>query len=162
MEPGMRTTFIAWCVFASTLTHAQQWQLPTDVDLKSAYCLRIKQTQGVFINELAGKEPRKSAAYDMVQKMTRDHNADVHRLQSYLLPRMSSLEPTGLLAATNRADADMGDMATVAKTCAPNCRQHAEPVVNMEKYRACLDSCRNEYPAAARVDSCKVVNWLPF
>jgi hypothetical protein len=93
-------------LFAAAWAQAQPLTLPTDTDLKTAYCLKITQSQYDYLNARIGGEPQNSPAYPGVQKMLREAYADVNRLRSYLLPRMQSLEPTGLIAAARRAEAD--------------------------------------------------------
>jgi hypothetical protein len=158
----MRSFSIASLMLAATAASPQSMQLPTDVDLKSAYCLRVKQNQAGYINGIANNEPRDSPAFEMVQKMARDHAADVNRLQSYLVPRITSLDPTGLIAATNRADADFKENVASGEACTPKCRQYTTPVLDSGKWSACFEGCAAEYPAHVRVNGCKVVNWLPF
>lgn len=157
----MRALVAALALLAS-YAHGQTLVLPTDVDLKTTYCLKIKQAQSQYINALARNEPTSSGAYEMLQKTARDHNADVDRLRSYLLPRVSALDTTPLEAASNRAEADIRELSAMSNVCTPRCQQHIVNHIPTSQWTICLDNCRKDYPAAVRVDACKVVNWLPF
>lgn len=141
---------------------AQAQVLPTDVDLKSAYCMRIKQRQSPMLNQILRGHAPGHPAYDTSQRILREHESDIHRLRSYLVPRMSSLDTTGLLAAANRADADMNERASSSSRCPDTCRQQAENGQPTEKWSACLDACLVDDPSWVRVKSCEKVTWLPF
>ena len=69
-------------------------QMPTDLDLKTAYCLKVKQRQVAFINSFT--EPTTSAGRDYKQKMLREHGNELNRLQSYLLPKLKYLDLNAL------------------------------------------------------------------
>lgn len=136
--------------------------LPTDVDLRTAYCLRVKQRQTLLMNEILGSYVPGSPAYEVSQKVMREHASEIHRLQSYLVPRVSSLDATGLIAATNRGDADMNELASNPPACPDNCGQYVENGRPTDKWSACMDACLANVPAHARVTACKKVDWLPF
>jgi gamma-glutamyl:cysteine ligase YbdK (ATP-grasp superfamily) len=158
----MRVLIASFLMFATSLAGAQTRLMPSDVDLKSAYCLKVKQLQQDFINSTAAAATSESEGHQMLRKMARDHNSDVNRLQSYLLPKISSLDVTALIAATNRAEADMKEVAETSNVCSPKCSQFIENGTLTNKWRACMDSCDAEYPAKGRVYACRSVNWLPF
>ena len=149
-------------LLAATWAQAQPLTLPTDTDLKTAYCLKIRQSQYDYLNSMIGGEPQESPAYAKVQKILREAYADVNRIRSYLLPRMQSLDPTGLIAAARRAEADWAELSNVTEVCTSKCRGFLQGALPSEKWSACVDSCRNDYSVVQRTDACKVVNWLPF
>ncbi len=153
---------IALLILAATWAQAQPLALLTDTDLKTAYCLKIRQSQYDYLNSMIGGEPQESPAYLKVQKVLREAYADLNRIRSYLLPRMQRLDPAGLIAAARRAETDWAELGNVAEVCTPRCRGLLQGARPSEKWSACLDSCRNEYPVVQRTDACKVVNWLPF
>jgi hypothetical protein len=153
---------IASILFVATWAQAQPLTLPTDADLKTAYCLKVTQSQYDYLNSKIGGEPKNSPAYPSVQKMLSEKYADVNRLKSYLLPRLQSLEVNGLIAAVNRAEADLGELDKIAEVCTPKCQGFLQGAIQAEKWNACVDNCRGNYLVVQRVDACKVVNWLPF
>jgi hypothetical protein len=157
----MRATLLGVCLLVVTLAHGQTRMTPSDVDLKSAYCLRVKQLQQSFVNSTASAATSQTPEHQLLRKWANDHNSDVNRLQSYLQPKLSSLNSAALLAATRRADADMKENANTANVCSPKCAQFVQSGTLTTKWSSCMASCDAEYPARARVGACKVVNWLP-
>jgi hypothetical protein len=155
-------TYIAAAAVLLPLTVTAQQILPSDADLKSAYCIAVIKKQIVFMNEILGGEPPSSPAYEYARKMLRQRNNDLNRLQSYLLPKLSSLDATGLIAASRRAETDVEESGITAKQCTGRCDTTLESGRPGEKWSACIDTCLAENGAATRVNSCKAVNWLPF
>lgn len=154
----MRRYFAILAVMFCTAAAAEQ--MPTDVDLKTAYCLKVKQRQVAFINSFA--EPTTSAGQDYKQKMLRDHSTEVNRLQSYLLPKLKYLDLNALQGAANRAEADVNDSEGMSKQCIARCDPHVVNGTLTEKWRVCLEGCTADFPAATRVSACQKIDWLPF
>lgn len=156
----MRLTYLStFALLLSTSVHAQTL-LPTDTDLKTAYCITVakKSIEGLSRAPIAQGTP----GYDYMQGMIRDRNNDLHRLQSYLLPKLPSLDATGLLAAARRAEADFPASSEAAGQCATHCDSTLESGSMGNKWLACMNTCTAESAVYVRVNSCRTINWLPF
>ena len=129
---------------------------PTDVDLKSAYCLRTLKLQvGILRDTAAGVENVDVKAN--INNFADGVQNDINRIASYLVPK-SYLDPSGLLTASARADVDLVAARNQNAVCSQRCgTADASP-----KWLACARSCSEEQPALARINACYTVNWLPF
>lgn len=113
---------------------------PTDVELKSAYCLQVleaQQSSTVAALAQPGGEVWLRAAFQAAYAGTAGNLA---RLHAYLDPRVASLDPLALSAALGRGQADASDM--LAAVAAPS--GHVPDGLTQ------------------RVQSCATINWLPF
>jgi hypothetical protein len=139
-----------------------QFVLPTDTDLKSAYCITAIKKQLDLMNQILGAEPQGSPAYVYAQKMLLDRNSDLNRLQSYLVPKLLSLDATGLVLASKRAERDLEEAAVSTQRCTTHCASNSGSGTPDSKWSACLQTCSAEDSAVTRLGSCRSVNWLPF
>lgn len=151
---------IALLMFVASMAHGQTRSLPTDADLKTAYCITVvkKNIQSLSMNT----DPPGSPARNMIDDLLRDRNNELHRLQSYLLPKLPSLDATGLIAASNRGEADSAASLANAQQCGNRCESTLESGKPGDKWVSCIQTCSAENPAATRVASCRNINWLPF
>lgn len=136
---------------ASGQASAQQFAPPTDTDLKASYCVRALQRQLAGI-PLGQTEQMDNLVYD-----TRDR---LNRLQSYLIPRITYLDATGLLAAAKRADVDGDQYRQRLDRCTQSsCKQDDIPRACADKIGACIGM---ESELQLRMQSCSKLDWLPF
>lgn len=131
---------------------------PTDLELRSAYCLKVREAQLQAVSSELEADLR---ALPEVQEMLHRDKDDIHRLRSYLLPRLDYLDSAALLAAASRGEADFRQSAIQGAKCAESRTCPKQPS-QLEKWGACIESCRQVHPVTARVDSCKDLSWLPF
>jgi hypothetical protein len=155
-----KALFIAGLILAALTAHAQR-ALPSDVDLKSAYCVQVKQSQAALLETAAQKEPSGSQLEVALRKELEGRRTDISRLQSYLIPKLDALQPDALLAASLRARADLADLDKNQDNCL-RCNSFFENGRPTDKWSACMNACLGEIPAYVRMNSCKTVNWLPF
>lgn len=146
------------CTLAGTVI-AQA--MPTDLDLRAAYCARVAAVQLAGMQQLMGGETPDSPAYAFVQKTLKDQANALNRLQSYLLPKLSSLDPVPLIAAARRADVDLEESKQVASVCAQRCEAHLQNGRPTQRWSACVDECAAS-PLVTRVGACRAPDWLPF
>jgi hypothetical protein len=150
------------CVFllAAPLANSQPTTLPTDLDLKTAYCITVakKSIEGLSREQTVQGTP----GHDYMQGMIRDRSNDLHRLQSYLLPKLPSLEASGLIAAAKRAETDFVASGDAAGQCSVRCNSTLENGSMGNKWLACMNACTGESAVYERVNSCRNINWLPF
>lgn len=170
-----------WC----GVCFAQQ-RLPTDVELRASYCIRVVKWNIDFINQHVGeldtqlsslgggdsvvvKRPNGSTATERQKReelldqirVSRHTLADLQntlsRLKLYLGPRLGYLEPTGIVNASQRADADLQQYVNEASECSNRCEQKKEP------FSTCVVSCVNsDESLSTRMRACSNPAWLPF
>lgn len=138
---------------------AQQLPLPSEADLKSAYCIPIVQNELKLMNGDGSFAPGVGPQFDAVRKIIRERNDDLTRLQSYFLPRLLHLQPMGLLAAQNRATADLREVEANMAHCSERCDGKG---YSNESVLACYKDCGAELAAVKRMAGCRDLNWLPF
>jgi hypothetical protein len=151
-----------------------QDQLPSDADLRTAYCIPVIQDDIGKVNEgLAlydqwianiGAVPENQRAAQLEklrseQADVRTHLANIqstlHRLQAFLIPRMPSLDVLGLLAASNRAKADIKQADAELNACTPRCLSTGAP--DCHDTKMCVNA-----DLLTRRNACLTPTWLPF
>jgi hypothetical protein len=125
---------------------------PTDIELKAAYCAVVARAQLASVNSI-GKtgDANMDAA---LSKMQREGQENLDRLRAYILPRMTYLDPVGLLAATRRGQVDAAEAERIARAVGGGGR--CETLT-----RECMAELGNE-PVAQRMRQCASLDWLPF
>lgn len=131
---------------------------PTDVELRAAYCLPAAREQ---VNNLITPdeilEQLKPQQLEFLRAEQSKANANLHRLQSYLLPK-KHLNPEALLAAMNRHHAD----ETLINNCSARL-QCLNVVSDKKKQLDCYERCNVETGGSRdRLKACYDLNWLPF
>lgn len=129
------------CSFAAMEAFA--FDLPNPADLKSSYCIRILQKQIGGSQEVVGLK-------DYVESK----QADLRRLQSYLQPRVRSLQAEGLVSAITAADADLNRSQQAGAECSQQCSKN-----DLDCFNACLEK---KAPELLRIRSCDNLNFLPY
>ena len=161
------------------IASATTWaaRLPTAVRFRAAYCVRMMQwlvrqlssDQNVLEPELQGRRqgeslPAQNAGLpdEKLQGMLRrsqeeaaSEHAVLEKLQQYLEPRISNLEPAALGAAKQRADADIQAIANLNRKCGFQCAHGLD-------FEACLaDKCGGKQ-LLQRFSGCRDPGWLVF
>ena len=101
----------------------------------------------------------------MVAKHTAEKRDEFLRLQSYLVPKLTTLDLTALAAASARGEADLAHIPVAVDACSKQCGGPlALPTTSakFESMNTCLETCTNDDTGSKRVRSCFPVNWLPF
>jgi hypothetical protein len=80
----------------------------------------------------------------------------LNRLQSYLVPRMGTLDMTALVLAGHRGEADYAELKAMTDRCSLKCGGPPD-----DKWSACTKSCWDN-DLIARVRACTTPTWLPF
>lgn len=185
MKTGSTTT-AAWRMllllilfYFATTVFAQR--LPTDSELRAAYCIPMMQTEiklfrdvyPGFESSIRDDEQQGSdllsqkrqtnlrelnmKALDRLQRVISDRESALNRLQFYLIPRMSHLDSTSLLAASKRAASD----DTKGRVCSEKCVQQSDLFVPVTETDACYKECIGA-DLHARLETCRNPAWLPF
>jgi len=123
--------------------------MPSDVDLKAAYCMATIRSQIADISGIAMLEnDQRQAANNYLV----DAKRSLERINMYLIPRMQFLEPSGLVLAAKSAEQDRGATTAFVGQCIANCGANS----------ACYQSCMSQNAAGDRLASCKGATFLPF
>ena len=146
-----------------------QRTVPTDTDLKAAYCIRLlhyesgllqSAVDGVHANIAAigaAKSQDDAKALEELKRLAREtekqlrqRQAGLDRVMDYLTPKFPHIDPAPVVAAFNRADADISVLQS--KSC---------PAACMEE-RKCFQRECAQHDIAARFEPCREIDWLPF
>jgi hypothetical protein len=132
--------------------------LPSEIDLRAAYCIPIVQHIVSLLNGLDrefGPSPPSPAEAEL--------RADLRRLQLYLLPRLPHLELLGVVTAQMRAKEDLASLDAFAETCRAKCRHLQDTPSGRKPSRSsCFEKCQGTHPANTRIKACSDFDWLPY
>lgn len=130
---------------------------PTEVDLKAAYCRPVvAASTAEHLKALKANLPP-----NLQQAAKERHAAAIERtrrLEFYLLPRLNTLQSSGLLEAQARAYTDLAGLAEVARNCDTKCSGIADTAAAT----ACRVRCSEGSDAAKRARECDDISWLPL
>jgi hypothetical protein len=147
--------------------------VPTDNELRSAYCLGVLRAEiGTLQNALAQAESSGKSAPPPpaeVQEYAAKFQADsrerlaglqtaYNRLMAYMMPKLSALDSSALMGATSRAHADWQEFMEQPNRCIAKCDPSKMP---KEDARACFSKCADN-DLITRVKACETPTWLPY
>lgn len=129
---------------------AQQWQLPpTPEDLQAAYCFGLAKITlpadggAATASRLPPPERKKYNAHIAQQQ------ANFNRLQGYMAGRLGVIDGTGLMIASKQAEIDFNTAVASISSCVQSCT--AAPC-----------NCSNPPQIQAKIDRCKVLDFIPY
>ena len=148
-----------------TPTLAQE-SLPTDAELRSAYCIPVLQWQITWHQEMVSSANKAPAELPEQASQLDPHarenieqlQAALNRLQSYLLPRIGHRDSSSMLLATSRGQSDLKALSAMTERCSAKCVIAGTPD---DAKRACFDSCTDK-DLVSRIRACANPTWLPF
>jgi hypothetical protein len=143
--------------------------IPTDIELRTAYCIRVVQSDIDALQHILASPTAKSEldpefaaelrkARAVAEKGLDERTSTLHRLQSFLLPRAQYLDATALMAAMGRADVDVRAWSQLTTQCA---RVTCKDEIGAGGGSACISSCLGG-DLGSRLNSCRNPAWLPF
>ena len=138
-------------MFFASACHAQNvFPLPTDTDLKAAYCTPILKANEESLASWMNSPFSASATNrkDMEAK-AEEVSRSLRRVRLYLIPRLQYLDSHALLAASRSGEEDYAASIKAAEACISLCTA-----------KGC-QKCQ-ENPAEARIKSCNSASFLPF
>ena len=139
---------LLWMVlFCCSPGYSQTLILPTDVDLKAAYCTPVYRSRLDAMSSFDGSGNSPVAA-EIVKNYRESVQSDMRRTQLYLLPRLAYLSPDSLLAAAKGGEEDLAALSRTASAC------KCETI-------ECLGNCPSG-PETARLKTCDGASFLPF
>ncbi len=134
-------------LFCCGSSYSQPLTLPTDVDLKAAYCTPVYRSRLSLTPEL--DDPRWSPeALQIIKKHRERNQSDQRRTQLYLLPRLQYLASDSLMSASRGGEEDIAAASRTAAAC--KCE-------TLE----CALKCPVG-PETARLHTCDGAPFLPF
>jgi hypothetical protein len=172
----IRTAFaaITLALLATSASAQREFHTPSDNELHSSYCQAVLKAQIDWIQpELAKADAyadteHKPPLSPELQHFKAKQRAEMHamlaklqsaqdRINAYLMPRLTSLEPTAMLAALRRAEADWREFQAITDRCGKKCNA----IAAADQIGACWTSCTDD-ALIARINACAEPNWLPF
>ena len=141
----------------------QQVQLPDDVEQKASYCLAVLKLQYSEIEAIEAKVTHatdpdaKQVLETAAIKLKKPIDDNIDRIQSFLLPRTQYLEPTAILSAYNRGEADVRRQReeSQARKCADKCK-------NTGFSEQCIGECMEADELNRRIFQCRDLSFLPY
>jgi hypothetical protein len=150
-------------------------RLPTDTELRAAYCTRIIRNEVNVLRDMLQRNSLQEAR-DKFQSVLRDREIALNRLNSYFMPLVGHVQELGLYAAIGRANADIEASAQAASRWV-NCVEQftAQVPLNVAgiplqlpgicgTVADCESQCGAPTPPdlASRFEGCRKPDWLPF
>jgi hypothetical protein len=143
------------------VSSAEAEQLPSEVDLRAAYCIPIVKHWISVLRPLAtDPDLKESGVQQVIAEITAEHTEQLRRLQLYLLPRITHLESLGVTTALKRGEEDRDKLEQYRMTCKTKCKPPANKLAPSEG--ECIRKCNAENPLKPRLDACSDLRWLPF
>lgn len=147
-------------------------QIPSDSELKAFYCVAVvkswlhtddAQIQTTEFDLDKETDPKKKPLWDrflQISNKGRAEDADIfNRLQSFINPKISYLEPRALSSAYKRGEADViaNNNSGISEQCIAKCKDQGR-----NQNMACVKSCLETDPLWRRVVQCRSLEFLPF
>ena len=169
-NPRAACGLLLWCALSALTTNAWAQQPPSENELRSIYCVEVVRAEIGLQHGLisASDEAASTATTPALRQQWIDTTAELlqglaklegvlNRLQSYMLPRMHTLDAYALATAIRQGDTDVEESRAIADRCATVCNVlHA-----MDERQACSASCSDNV-LLTRVSACLHPSWLPL
>lgn len=157
----MKNACVAFLLLVVSLSAAAESKsLPSDTDLKAAYCIGVMNDQALLFEDIRKYPPSLPRAREVeLTKFFADFDENRARLRNYLLPRLASLESSGIGSALKSGEADSRRIVSETSSCIAACqvKQDSSPLAG------CSSSCNgNPNGVAKRVRACQDISWLPY
>ena len=169
--PTIRRVLTTVALITCVSSTASAQRLPTDTELHAAACIPVMhwavgvETQALAEMRVPADAPKQEqdlaakVRANLTQQLA-DSQSALARLQAYLLPRLTLLEPVAIAAAQSRGDADVRELTSLTARCASCVDQAAAKTPTKPDYSAC-EYCKHPV-VQDRLFSCKNPTWLPF
>jgi hypothetical protein len=159
----LRLAAASTLLFISSASCWGQVVVPSETELRAAYCLSLWTRARDLLIELDKSDPvAKGGAGAMPEGIEAENNDRINRLQSYLLPRLAALEGTAVLLAMSRGRADHEAGIMAAKQCFASCAPLPSQVDEISCFRSCTDRANRTSSRGDRAAMCRDLSWLPF
>ena len=151
----MRKLTLALISFALTASSAQAVELPSQVDLRAAYCISANKSAIAAFNGLSGIPNFTDKDKQSITAQLGKLNSDLRHLQRYLIPRIKYLDSSAIEAAMQQAKEDLSPSLD-EDACIMSCSQGGIEAA------ACSTKCFGESGVSTRVKTCSDLSFLPF
>lgn len=157
LDLGMLRALLALILLLFACSAQAQREIPSDIELHSAYCISVLAGRAKDAQALASLPAPRSQQESFREAQT-GYEQDVHRLRRFLVPRIKYLDGEALLAATDRGQADVNSFLRTQLACKTRCdTKPASGADAIAEIAACLSACTAKDPAADRVKACSPV-----
>ncbi len=145
-------------LLTSSLCYAKDY--PTDIDLKTAYCIRIQKNLIALVEPLENYNDESIGMYqEEIEKLK--------RMQAYLIPKIPYLKIEPLMIATQSAEKDLAASSKSRKFCS---KKHPKEATETIERRFLFNYCLEEQDKldfgrearTARMQGCHEPTWLPY
>lgn len=134
--------------------HAEQ--LPSETDLRSAYCRPVLRSQAAALAAILDSYPSRGPELEGVVRQLQGVRDTLRRIELYLLPRIPHLDPYGLLTAQTSGEEDLARSRAHGRKCGSECPNQGDIL-------GCMTKCFEGSPALSRLGICnRTSDWLPF
>lgn len=164
-----RTILLALLLACGAAVNAQTMP-PNETDLHASYCIEVNNSYVDYsqtaLSTLNNEPPSavKDEALKAILAASNAINANLRKLQLYLVARLSHIDPLGLLGASGAAKDDFARIRSATSMCKDKC-----PAPNtsegMDGYTKCVSECAaipNLASIQKKLKSCSELDWLPF
>lgn len=152
-------------LFASATVASAEEITIQNVTLKAAYCVPVAKADirlaADFLESL-----KQTARIDPSFRQQRIVDAEhlriaaedrLDRLRAYLLPKGDKTDADAMLLAMSRGERDLISEDPAFKACLKRC-----PEDNLEAHSVCAKPCFANSERGQRLQSCRLLTWLPF
>ena len=143
---------------------------PNETDLHASYCIEVNNSYVDYsrtaLSTLNNEPPSAVKDEDLKAILAASNaiNANLKKLQLYLVPRLAYIDRLGLLGASGAATDDLARIRSATSMCEDKC-----PAPNtskgMDGYTKCVSDCAALPDLASiqkKLKSCSELDWLPF
>jgi len=167
-----RTILVALLLACVGVVNAQTMP-PNETDLHASYCIEVNnfyvgysQTALSTLNN-GPPSAAKDDALKTILSAANAINANLRKLQLYLVPRLSHIDPLGLMGASGAAKEDLARLQSANSACQDKCAKAAYTSEGIDAYMKCVAECTAlAMPDLASIQkklkSCSELDWLPF
>lgn len=158
---------LALCLVLTAQAVAAQTPTPDDNDLKSAYCLGVKEQLHASVNRTIASRTeawRRSSAGLQAAKDSRASQDGMILLRTYLISKFGGLDAPPLALAKKKAELDYAEVSGGHATCTDGCLlkslQPGKTLLGNE-VSVCMETCSNGNVGRERLNACETIDWLP-
>jgi hypothetical protein len=168
----MRTSIVLPLLLACVGVVNAQTTPPNEADLHASYCIEVNNSYVGYSQaalSTVNNEPPSAAKDDALKTIlsaANAINANLRKLQLYLVPRLSHIDPLSLMGASGAAKDDLARIQAANSACQGKCPK-AYTSEGVDAYMKCVAECTAlAIPDFASIQkklkSCSELDWLPF
>lgn len=175
-----KSTLLASALMISAAPALAQRPLPTDIELRAAYCIPVIQSDLKSLTDSRAQVQDTIARIgeippdmrqqllqtlrefqDSLPKAISERNSVLNRLQLFLVPRVQYLDASALMGAASRANSDMQEWSSMTARCLRECARPSTDQAAATQTADCFNQC-SAGELNNRIAACRNPTWLPF